>query len=177
MNIFENLENLNISENCFNEIMDIVEAVINERNKGNREKKKEWEMKRGGYPETPTNPTDSKEKYIKQGENVIKALKRHDKYVEPKSIEHVSQGIRAVLGRQQNPVSYRDPSEFDKTYSTEKRTVQSQRGSSKDPYEVSKHTPEVSTKRLIDYKKRGEPYADAFIKGRLGELHRMKSDR
>lgn len=43
MDIFENLENLNISEECFNEIMDIVEEIISERNKENKEAKKEWE--------------------------------------------------------------------------------------------------------------------------------------
>ena len=31
--IFESLENLNVSESCYNEIMDIVEEVINELNK------------------------------------------------------------------------------------------------------------------------------------------------
>ena len=30
MNIFENLENLEVSEACFNDIMDIVEEIINE---------------------------------------------------------------------------------------------------------------------------------------------------
>ena len=30
MNIFESLENLNVSEECFNDIMGIVEAIINE---------------------------------------------------------------------------------------------------------------------------------------------------
>lgn len=30
MNIFEQLENLNVSEDCFNSIMDMVEAIINE---------------------------------------------------------------------------------------------------------------------------------------------------
>ena len=30
MNIFESLENLNVSEECFNDIMDIVEEIINE---------------------------------------------------------------------------------------------------------------------------------------------------
>ncbi len=32
MNIFENLENLNVSEECFDEIMGIVEDIINEMN-------------------------------------------------------------------------------------------------------------------------------------------------
>ena len=30
MNIFESLENLNVSEECFDEIMDIIESIINE---------------------------------------------------------------------------------------------------------------------------------------------------
>ena len=30
MDIFKNLENLNVSEECFNDIMDIVESIINE---------------------------------------------------------------------------------------------------------------------------------------------------
>ena len=30
MDIFESLENLNVSEACFSEIMDIVEEIINE---------------------------------------------------------------------------------------------------------------------------------------------------
>ena len=33
MNIFENLESLNVSETCFNDIMDIVEEIINEISK------------------------------------------------------------------------------------------------------------------------------------------------
>lgn len=32
MNIFENLENLNVSEECFNDIMGIVEEILNEMN-------------------------------------------------------------------------------------------------------------------------------------------------
>lgn len=33
MDIFENLENLNVSEECFDDIMDIVEEIINEWDK------------------------------------------------------------------------------------------------------------------------------------------------
>lgn len=55
MNIFENLENLEVSEACFNEIMDIVEAMLSEslyeiiskkedeaRDSGNEEEFKKW---------------------------------------------------------------------------------------------------------------------------------------
>lgn len=38
MNIFENLENLAISEECFNDIMDIVEEIISERDAFTRPK-------------------------------------------------------------------------------------------------------------------------------------------
>ena len=43
MNIFESLENLNVSEECFDGIMGLVEEYISERNKENKEKKNEWE--------------------------------------------------------------------------------------------------------------------------------------
>ena len=44
MNIFESLENLNVSEECFNDIVGIVEEIINERNKENRKARRKWEQ-------------------------------------------------------------------------------------------------------------------------------------
>ena len=43
MGIFESLENLNVSEECLNDILNIVEEYINERNKENKIKKNNWE--------------------------------------------------------------------------------------------------------------------------------------
>ena len=48
MNIFESLENLPVSEECFDDILAITEEIINERNKENKIKKNNWENKLSG---------------------------------------------------------------------------------------------------------------------------------
>jgi hypothetical protein len=70
--IFESLENLNISEECFNDIMDIVEAIISERNDRellNRRKRrlKEFEGK---------NPNMSSEEIEKIDKSLIDAERK-----------------------------------------------------------------------------------------------------
>lgn len=42
MNIFESLENLNVSEACFNDILNIVEEIISETKKESKEKRDKW---------------------------------------------------------------------------------------------------------------------------------------
>ena len=42
MDIFESLENLNVSEECFNDIMDMVESIISETKKESKEKRDKW---------------------------------------------------------------------------------------------------------------------------------------
>ena len=48
MDIFESLENLEVSEECFDDILTITEEIINERNKENKIKKNNWENKLSG---------------------------------------------------------------------------------------------------------------------------------
>ena len=66
MDIFESLENLNVSEECFDEIMGLVEEVINEL-----------------YPATPRNVEKAVNRRIKQykkaGEDLAKAEKESEK--------------------------------------------------------------------------------------------------
>ena len=42
MNIFENLEQLNVSEECFDDILNIVEEIISETKKESKEKRDRW---------------------------------------------------------------------------------------------------------------------------------------
>lgn len=44
MDIFENLEQLNVSEECFNDIMDIVEDILGAINRSNKSEKKKDEL-------------------------------------------------------------------------------------------------------------------------------------
>ena len=134
MDIFESLENLNVSEECFNDIMGIVEEIINERNKENRQKKKDWEMKR--TPEISPFYGDEKKFRLPKRESGIKGVKKHlrnENHVAADSaVDAIASGSRDDLGRTQNPVSFSQPSEFNKTHSKETRKEQSQRGSAKD---------------------------------------------
>ena len=83
MNIYENLENLNVSEECFNDIMGIVEATINERNKENKEKKNEWEK---------DNATDLKIKRTLDSDT-IRQLELND----PGSVKRMKEGTKKNL--------------------------------------------------------------------------------
>ena len=42
MNIFENLENLNVSEECYIDILNMVESIISETKKESKEKRDKW---------------------------------------------------------------------------------------------------------------------------------------
>lgn len=139
MDIFESLENLSVSEECFNSIMDIVEEYINERNKENREAKKEWEMSR--TQEISPLYSQRKKRAVRQGEKAIKDLKKSsgDNKRKPpivNAVDEIARGIRTNLGREQNPVSANVPSEVNKLGGIFKddRKIQSQRGSVKDPF-------------------------------------------
>ena len=142
MDIFESLENLNVSEECFEDIIGIVEEILNERNKENRESRRNWELTRG-Y-KTPEYTT-SKDNVLK-GEEAIKDLKaeagKRPRYFVQQAVDAIARGNRVALGREQDPVSYTEPDEWYKTYGQrfnkekgkEYRKEQSQRGSIKDPY-------------------------------------------
>ena len=150
MDIFESLESLNVSEECFDEIIAMVEELILERNKENREAKKKWELNNGkGYhtdylydddedKESNKYYKSSKKHAMKSAQNAIHGLKKYVKETNPAAVSHavdeLARSNRVILGREQNPVSYRSPSEHSKNYSQEDRKEQSQRGSAKDPY-------------------------------------------
>ena len=137
MNIFENLEQLNVSEECFEDILNIVEDYILERNKENRQKKKDWEINK--TPEISPLYSERKKRAVHQGEKAIKELKKKykDDIRKPhiiNAVDEIARGIRANLGREQNPVSHNVPSEINKTALKDYyRKEQSQRGSTKDP--------------------------------------------
>lgn len=150
MSIFESLENLNVSEECFDDIIAMVEELILERNKENKQAKREWELNKGkGYhtdylydddddKESNKYYKSSKEHTVKSNQNAIHGLKKYVKDANPPAVNHavdqLGRSNRVILGREQNPVSYRSPSEHSKNYSQDDRKEQSQRGSAKDPY-------------------------------------------
>jgi hypothetical protein len=70
MDIFESLENLNVSEECFEDIVSIVEELLNERNYMNRQHKQNWEISKipGSYNDNASKLADT--------EVNIKRLKR-----------------------------------------------------------------------------------------------------
>lgn len=111
--IFENLENLTVSEECFNDIMDIVEEIINERNKENRQAKKEYELNR-----TPKLHNFSKDGLAGVNQATIRNLKKYDK-VEPdekdayfkqreidSTVNALASNNRALLGRGVESANY-----------------------------------------------------------------------
>ena len=73
MSIFENLENLKVSESCFNEIMDIVEALLDE---GIMD-----DIKGGMSPEKAKEKwvKDKNKEYVEAGKNKIKANRLYNK--------------------------------------------------------------------------------------------------
>ena len=134
--IFESLENLNVSEECFNSIISIVEEIINERNKENREAKRNWELSRG-YKASPFFTNQD----LKSTEKDIKSFRKYankDDYLTQSTgndlIDSAARSNRIALGREQNPVSYADSTEFSKQDDKESRKRNSQRGTDKDPY-------------------------------------------
>lgn len=126
-------EKVSLSENCFNDIISLVEELIYERNKNNREAKKEWEKARG----EETSDILGKDNELKRNQQVIKYLKKvsgpnRDNVAVTDAVDIIGKANRKLLGREQNPVSFKKPSEWHKQYSAESRTKQSQRGSTKD---------------------------------------------
>ena len=71
MNIFESLENLNVSEECFDEIMGIVEEIINEVSVGNLSQK----------------ATKSLEKAKVANQEAIKNFKKEQKKEQPDELK------------------------------------------------------------------------------------------
>ena len=84
MDIFENLENLNVSEECFDDIMSIVEEVINEVSKDYlNDKREKANVKvtkaiiRHGKTMTPENPKGNPH-LMKIRQDSIDRLKKYD---------------------------------------------------------------------------------------------------
>ena len=134
MDIFESLENLEVSEACFDEIMDIVEEVINELNKYEQYKvdkdpklKKELENRQEALKDIG----DIK----KERNNAYTAFRAEDILADEN--RDALERDRSVEGVKMPKISYSRPDrrgKRDKSYSGYKkiRTEQSQRGSSKD---------------------------------------------
>ena len=131
MNIFENLENLAVSEECFNDVMDIVEEIINERNKENRQAKKEYEFNR-----TPELHDFSKDGLAGVNQATIRNLKKYNK-VEPgekdayfkqreidSTVNALASNNRALLGRgvesANYPYEHRKKNEFGRKEGSQK---------------------------------------------------------
>lgn len=83
MDIFESLENLEVSESCFNDIMGILEELLLERNNENREKKEQWENK--------LNRISDKEKIKKTAE--IKAEANREKEARNKAYNYSNSAV------------------------------------------------------------------------------------
>lgn len=62
MNIFESLENLNVSEECFDEIMGIVENIVSAINKSNYSPEKKAELKRKAFLNAGKESTQAQER-------------------------------------------------------------------------------------------------------------------
>jgi hypothetical protein len=120
-----------VSESLYNEIADLVEELIIERNQENREKKKEWEMTKGN---NDTSPWENKEDAVQRRQKTIKRLKDSGAcdVFSKEAVDEIARGNRIALGREQDPISYRAPSEYMKHLTRMNRRDQSQRGSSKD---------------------------------------------
>jgi uncharacterized protein (UPF0147 family) len=73
MDIFENLENLNVSEECFNDIMDIVEEIISERtvNDIKRAAKNSLDVRQNVADEDPWANSGAR---LKKAERILKEL-------------------------------------------------------------------------------------------------------
>ena len=78
MDIFESLENLNVSEECFNEIMGIVEEIINEVSVNMWKKAAVNSLARRGFEEGRMDPTvDAVVKKKKWSDKDEKELDKH----------------------------------------------------------------------------------------------------
>lgn len=138
------------TESLIEEIIDITEAILLERNKANREAKKNWELqKRGGYhtdylydddadKESNKYYQHSKKHEVGNNQNAIHSLKKYigddNPMAKSHAIDQLARSSRVILGREQDPVSYNHASEYTKNRSKEVRKEQSQRGSTKDSY-------------------------------------------
>ena len=79
MNIFEELENLNVSEECFNDIMDIVEEIINEVsvNKWRESAKNSTPLRAEKVKENPENKEN--EVRLKRAKDIVSNFKNSKK--------------------------------------------------------------------------------------------------
>ena len=135
MDIFESLENLEVSEECFNDIMGIVEQYILELNKyeqykldKNPELKKEVEKRQEALKEIGDLRKEVDSTYA--GHTAVDTLADENR-------EALKRNEPLIGHHRISKVSFSRPerhSKIDKNYSGQKaiRTEQSQRGSSKD---------------------------------------------
>ena len=131
MNIFESLENLAVSEECFDDIMGIVEEYINELNK---------------YDQYRVDKDPKLKKEIENRQEALRGIGEIRKSVKNafaghKAVDTLADENREALGRNDkegySKISYASPerhAKVDPTFSDQKaiRTEQSRRGSSKD---------------------------------------------
>lgn len=100
MNILESLENLQVSEECFNDIMDIVERWIDNHTIG--------EVRKAAENSLSTRNNKYKESFVKNGENhpETQRLLRKKKYAENISghnSKHISSSTINKLNRNKYP--------------------------------------------------------------------------
>ena len=136
MSILESLKNLNVSEECFNDIISIVEEMINELNK---------------YEQHKVDNDPKLKKALKKNQDALKEIGDDRKYfknpyIGHKAVNALADANRDLLNRDEGTGANRTPNNTfnpperffkgNKNYSNRKklRTEQSQRGSSKDPW-------------------------------------------
>lgn len=137
MNIFESLENLPVSESCFDDILGLVEELILERNQENRKKKRKWEL---GRTEAQLNADgeDVKSSNILKNQYAIRQLRKNSKpggyFSIDNTVDTLASNNRAALGRNANEVSKFRANEYNKhlIHGTGMRKTVSRRGSTKD---------------------------------------------
>ena len=93
MSIFENLENLKVSESCFNEIMDIVEALLDE---GIMD-----DIKGGMSPEKAKEKwvKDKNKEYVEANRNTVKAERLYNKAFKKFKDKAVDWDVVSALGK------------------------------------------------------------------------------
>ena len=134
MDIFESLENLPVSEECFEDIIGLVEELILERNIYNKDKKRAWELRRTA-PEPEVFGNDNKEDNVNTRQNAIKKLKDDKGPYYNDAVDYAVDALahanRVSLGREADNVSAVRSYEGGKN-NKRSRKVLSQRGSRKD---------------------------------------------
>lgn len=108
MNIFESLENLNVSEECFNDVLNIVEKVIENteliKQYGTTEVQKlPKEVRRMYYPTNKDDITNKKQKF-----GARKNARGHQQFSNytPKSSKEKIEGSITRNNKKEKPLSY-----------------------------------------------------------------------